>query len=556
MRKRVPVFFKSLARMGCLVLVCAGLTAIAWFSPTSAKAQTPVLFESQKLLASDGSAANRFGREVSISGEVAVITAPGDDSGSGAAYVYRHDGVGWLEEQKLLASDRATLPGFGASSAVSGDVALIGGVHFELIFEEPFTFGSAYVYRYGEDGWVEEQRLPPLPLTGYRFGTAVALSGDVAVIGAPIAGGGGGFGIADSAYVYRDDGTGWAEEQRLLASDCGFFCGRTGFGGSVAVTGSVVVIGASGDDSGSAYVYRHDGSGWVGEQKLLASDGAAGDEFGGSVAVSGDVVVIGAFGDDTTGSAYVFRYNGSNWVEEQKLLASDGAAGDEFGGSVAVSGDVVVIGAFGDDTTGSAYVFRYNGSNWVEEQKLLASDGALEDGFGGSVALSGDVALIGAAGDDANGDDSGSAYLYALATTKSVDLDIKPGDETNSLNLFSNGIIPVAMVGSDAFDVADVDGATLAFGPAGAAPDHARGPHFEDVNDDGFTDLIAHFRTQETNIAIDAVEACLTGETLDGVPFEGCDDVWVIHGCGIGFELALLLPPLMWIHRRRRRTSR
>src|SRR5262245_38829096 len=209
------------------------------------------------------------------------------------------------------------------------------------------------------------------------------------------------------------------ELQQLLAN------GRDAswFGYAVSLSGNVALIGAMGDDdagsfAGSAYVFRYNGTTWVQEQELFASDPQWYVLFGLSVAVSGDVALIGAATDlgDESGSVYVFRYNGSAWVEEQKLLASDGQPFDEFGASVSVSGDLAVIGAYGTDDlgneSGSAYVFRYNGSIWVQEQKLHASDGQADDRFGRNVSLSGQRVLVGAYLDDDGGTDSGSAYVF------------------------------------------------------------------------------------------------------------------------------------------------
>ena len=138
-----------------------------------------------------------------------------------------------------------------------------------------------------------------------------------------------------------------------------------------------------GTDSGSAYVFDWDGTNWIEQPKLTASDAAGNDRFGNSVSVSGDRVVVGAWGNDDdgtdSGSAYVYEWDGTNWIEQPKLTAADAAGDDRFGRSVSVSSDRVAVGALGDDDggtdSGSIYVYEWDGSGWVET-KLTALDAA------------------------------------------------------------------------------------------------------------------------------------------------------------------------------------
>ncbi len=169
--------------------------------------------------------------------------------------------------------------------------------------------------------------------------------------------------------------------------------------------------------------------------KRIASDGAVSDLFGQHVSLSGDVGLVGAWRDDDngtdSGSAYIFRYDGSNWVEEAKLTAFGGAYGDHFAYSVFLSGDTALVGVRYDDDrahdAGSVRLFRYDGSGWNEEAQLLASDGQADDHFGGAVSLSGDIAMVGARDDDDNGYYSGSVYFFGLsdeACSISVDAEL------------------------------------------------------------------------------------------------------------------------------------
>ncbi len=247
--------------------------------------------------------------------------------------------------------------------------------------------------------------------------------------GSLVSGGSGEFGVLDcelgTLAISSDNSevcTIYNDDMKLLASDAAV---DDRFGVSVSVSGDIAVIGAyfdddAGSNSGSAYVFRRSGTNWVQEAKLTASDAAANNHFGHRVSVSGDTAMIaannGGFGS-AFGVVYVFKRSGTNWVQEAKLTASDTGRFNGFGSSISMSGDRAVIGASGANDTGAVYVFKRSGTNWVQEAKLRASDAGARDQFGYRVSVSGDTAVIGAFADDDGGRDSGAAYVFTRSGT-------------------------------------------------------------------------------------------------------------------------------------------
>ena len=408
-----------------MAIAMCGLANAATFAGTTEC--TPQ--QTAKLTADDGASQDQFGYSVATSGGIAVIGSHRDDDNgdySGSAYVYELQGDGtWQQTAKLTADDGASDDHFGISVATSDGIAVIGAYADD---DNGSDSGSVYVYELQGDGtWQQTAKLTADDGgSGDYFGISVATSGGIAVIGANGDDDNGDY--SGSAYVYEQqvDGT-WQQTAKLTADDGAY---ADFFGCSVAIADGIAVIGANGDDdngsdSGSVYVYEKQGNGtWQQIAKLTANDGAESDQFGRSVATSGGVAVIGANGDDDngsdSGSAYVYELQGDGtWQQTAKLTADDGASGDNFGYSVAASNGVAVIGAFlyyddnGTYTGGSAYVYEQQGDGtWQQTAKLTADDGGSGDYFGISVATSGGIAVIGAYGDDDNGDYSGSAYVF------------------------------------------------------------------------------------------------------------------------------------------------
>ncbi|WP_415407100.1 FG-GAP repeat protein [Sulfurovum sp. CS9] len=371
--------------------------------------------ETAKLTATLPTAGDNFGYSVSLSGDTAVVGADSNDNSpdldNGAAYVFTHSGTVWSQQAKLTASDTAAGDQFGHSVSLSGDTAVVGADSKDNSPDQ--DNGAAYVFTRSGTVWSQQAKLTASDTAGGAyFGCSVAFLGDTALIGAY-----GDNEARGSTYVFTRSGAAWSQQAKLTASDAAL---SDNFGWSVALSGDTAVVGANYDDhdpeqnNGSAYVFFRSGTVWDQQAKLTASDTAALDQFGYSVSLSGDTAVVGARMDDdggnNSGSAYVFTRSGIVWSQQAKLTPSD-VLGGQFGCSVSLSGDTAVVGARYNNDMGSAYVFTRSGIVWSQQAKLTASDAGDYDQFGYSVALSGDTAVVGASYDDDGGSASGSAYL-------------------------------------------------------------------------------------------------------------------------------------------------
>jgi uncharacterized repeat protein (TIGR02543 family) len=414
---------------------------------------------------------------------------------SGAAYVFVRNGSTWSQQAYLKASNTEEGDSFGVSVAVSGDTVVVGasyensratGVNGDQADNDARVSGAAYVFVRSGSIWSQQAYLKASNAErGDFFGSSVAVSGNTVVVGAysesSSATGVNGnqadnsAGYSGAAYVFVRSGTTWNQQAYLKASNTEAY---DFFGLRVAVSGDTVVVGASGESSsatgvngnqadnsapksGSAYVFVRSGITWSQQAYIKASNTGAGDEFGNPVAVSGDTLVVGAVGEDSnatgvngdqadnsalwSGAAYVFVRSGTTWGQQAYLKASNTEEGDWFGYPVAVSGDTVVVGASGEDSSatgvngnqadnsvidsGAAYVFVRSGSTWSQQDYLKASNTEERDWFGSLVAVSGDTVVVGVYGEDSsatkvNGnqadnsaEQSGAVYVFNVVVT-------------------------------------------------------------------------------------------------------------------------------------------
>ncbi len=381
----------------------------------------------QKISADNGAAGDFFGFSVAMSNGTAIVGAfRADDkvkgTDVGAAYIFVRSKNTWHQQAILSAGDGVANDSLGGNVALSGDTAVAGAIGHD---EKGDNAGAAYVFGRSGNVWTHEVKLTAADgYEGDAFGQSIAIDGDTMVIGAPHDddnGDGSG-----SAYVFLRKGGIWKQQAKLVSSD-----GAAGdlFGISVALDHDTIVIGADlndeiAQDAGAAYVFVRLADGWVQQAKLTALDGADTDIFGVRVALSGDTALISARRDDDStigvdaGSAYVFSRSGAVWQQEAKLTSPDPGADDRFGRDVALVGDTALISAMHEDdhgeNSGAAHVYVRSGSSWKHQIKLTAADGASGDLFGWSVAMSDGDALVAASRNDNTGENSGSAYVFAI----------------------------------------------------------------------------------------------------------------------------------------------
>ncbi len=287
----------------------------------------------------------------------------GEDGGAGAAYIYRYHNGAWSDEQRLIAGDRLAGDGFGEHVALSGPTAVVGSRLFD---GGARNSGAVYVFQHDGSTWVETQKITPsAPRRGGLFG-------DPKIHGDLIAVGGGDNVISGTTHIFRYNGSTWIQEQEI--------CVETGsFGDALAIWGNTIVVGSPRESlpghphAGTARVYRYDGVKWVLEQTLTSDVPDEEENFGDSVDLEGDRLLIGADRSSIApepGKAYLFQHNGTSWILKKKIEPPQGVAGDTIGNAVAIDGNLVAIGAQFTDASAEA-----SGANYVLGADCLCDAG-------------------------------------------------------------------------------------------------------------------------------------------------------------------------------------
>ena len=415
------------------------------------------------LLPGDRHLNQHFGYSVAISGGTAVVGVPEDALQVGAAYVYNKIGSSnWVQIQKLVPAQAGTNDLVGISVAIENDLLAIGAPGFNPgstnFVGSP---GSVYVFQRDTNGvWQPQARLTaPDPQRNDRFGVSVAMSQQSLVIGASFHSD---FGSTNNGSIYVFDFTaiGWQLAAKITPND---LTNNSNFGQRVAMDGSTLVAGAASSllstgpvftvtSRGAAYVYLRSETDpffrpWNLQQKLVPTNAARADQFGFSVALSGDTALVGAPFSSAGGSVYAFERNNGSWTQETQIVSSNLASGDNFGFSISMLGNRALIGASGKTTNdfsglGAAYIFEQADTNWFEQQELLPLQNGNNFQFGFSAAVGGQAMLVGASSATIR---NGTGAAYAFSGSQSI-LSIVSATATPSLLIVQDrSLVPVTI---------------------------------------------------------------------------------------------------------------
>ena len=417
------------------IVTALGAFALVAHTATPAGAQA---CQHTKLIGSDAAPFDQSGNAVAIDGNVAVVANVLDDDAcavvppecnSGSAYVFEFIAGEWVEVQKLTASDAGKGRMFGFEVAVSGDHMLISAASDSANPNPPqFPTGAVYAFERTPSGWVETQKFGASDGTGDdKFGWTLAMDGDRAIIGAyqhdtPAINVG-------AVFFFERDASGWVEVAKFTSPS-----GATDtlYGWSVDIAGDWAIAGAPQDEStgvgvGAAYVFHRDAGGtWTEAAQLAPATPVFFTNYGESVAIDGSTAVVGAdryhFPSGFAGGAFVYELGAGVWTESQILQAGDAESEAQFGHTVDLEGDVLVVGARSSSFpgtifsgSGAVYVFERGPGGFAEIDELTASDGADTAWMADDIELSGDRLIVSAERDSEGHELSGAAYVWSVS---------------------------------------------------------------------------------------------------------------------------------------------
>ncbi len=356
---------------------------------------------------------------------------------------------------KITAIDGAADDRFGSAVAIDGDVMVVGS-SADNIDDDNINEGTVRIFTRSGTSWVERATLSQ-PVGEQSFGKSVALQGNTLVIGAN-----------NFAYVYTGSGANWTYQQTLVPGDFPASGTRIGFSFSVAIDDSTIVIGAfgSGANIGAAYVYSKINGNWQQRTILRSDEIVQFENFGEAVDIDNNTIVVGAGSDDGgMGSVYVYTRVGAEWgLLPQKITPNVRVAGGEFGSSLDLDGTTLAVGAFATNN-GTVYLFNYNGNSWSEDEVIVPANSSVNISFGGSIALTGRTLLVGATGETVSSIlDSGAAYFYEKVGSNWLETRKIVNPSPNSLSGTSSAFFgwDVALSGNDSVVSTLYDG-TLGF---------------------------------------------------------------------------------------------